>query len=69
MENKYQTLVGDFFGFDIFEDVLTVINVQKGTMDDQNFNAGVASADAAVRRLREKYYRAIKLELELNEQA
>jgi hypothetical protein len=28
-------------------------------MDDSNFNAGVASCDAAVRRLREEYYNVI----------
>jgi hypothetical protein len=58
--DKYQALRDDYyFGFEIFEEVLKVINERENIMDDPNFNAGVASCDAAVRRLREEHYNAI----------
>jgi len=58
--DKYQALRDDYyFGFEIFEEVLKVINERENTMDDPNFNAGIASADAAVRRLREEHYNVI----------
>ena len=59
MENKYK-IAGDYFGFDVFEEVFKVINERASTSDDHMFKAGVASAEAAVRRLREDYYDALK---------
>jgi len=59
MENKYK-IAGEYFGFDLFEEVLEVINNRQDVMDDPNFRAGVASCDAAVRRLREDYYNSLK---------
>lgn len=59
MTDKYTTLGGNLFGFEIFEEVFKVINERGYQHDDQMFKAGVASAEAAVRRLREEYYEAI----------
>jgi hypothetical protein len=59
MENKYK-IAGEYFGFDLFEDVFKVINERASTTDDHMFKAGVASAEAAVRRLREEYYNSLK---------
>ena len=59
MENKYKSLGSNLFGFEIFEEVFKVIN-ERGIGDqEQMFKAGVASAEAAVRRLREEYYEEI----------
>ena len=59
MSNKYEALGSNIFGFEIFEEVFKVIN-ERGIGDqEQMFKAGVASAEAAVRRLREEYYEAI----------
>lgn len=55
---KYQSLPTNIFGFEIFDDVLKVIN-ERQRHEPCEFNSGVASADAAVRRLREKYYETI----------
>lgn len=59
MTDKYTTLGGNLFGFELFEEVFKVINERGYQHDDQMFKAGVASAEAAVRRLREEYYEAI----------
>ena len=59
VENKYQELNDKYFDFEIFEDVIRVINEQRHPEHDI-FNAGLASADGAIRRLREEYYRLIK---------
>jgi len=64
MGDKYQALGNNLFGFEIFEEAFEVINNQKDTMDDPNFKAGLASAEAAVRRLREEYYNAISVSQE-----
>jgi hypothetical protein len=59
MSNKYTALGSNIFGFEIFEEVFKVIN-ERGIGDqEQMFKAGVASAEAAVRRLREEYYETI----------
>jgi hypothetical protein len=57
--NKYETLGDNYFGFNLFEEVFKVINERGYQNDDNMFKAGVASAEAAVRRLREEYYEAI----------
>ena len=59
MTDKYTTLGGILFGFEIFEEVFKVINERGYLSDEQMFKAGVASAEAAVRRLREEYYEAV----------
>ncbi len=59
MTNKYTALGSNIFGFELFEEVFKVINERGYQHDDQMFKAGVASAEAAVRRLREEYYEAI----------
>jgi hypothetical protein len=60
MSNKYTALGSNIFGFEIFEEVFKVIN-ERGIGDqEQMFKAGVASAEAAVRRLREEYYETLK---------
>jgi len=59
MENKYK-IAGEYFGFDLFEEVFQVINERASSNDDHMFKAGVASAEAAVRRLREEYYDSLK---------
>ena len=59
MENKYE-IAGNYFGFELFEEVFKVINERASSNDDHMFKAGVASAEAAVRRLREEYYNSLK---------
>ncbi len=59
MIDKYKLLPHNYFGFEVFEEVFKVINERGYQHDDQMFKAGVASAEAAVRRLREEYYEAI----------
>jgi hypothetical protein len=59
MENKYEALGNNLFGFEIFEQVFKVINERGYGSNETMFKAGVASAEAAVRRLREEYYEAI----------
>lgn len=57
--SKYETLGNNVFGFEIFEEIFKVINERGYQHNDQMFKAGVASAEGAVRRLREEYYEAI----------
>jgi len=59
MSNKYKALGGNLFGFEIFEEVFKVINERGYGNQELMFKAGVASAEAAVRRLREEYYETI----------
>ena len=59
MENKYKQLSDNYFGFDLFEEILKVVGERKSVMDDQNFRSGVASSESAIARLREDYYNAI----------
>ena len=59
MENKYE-IAGNYFGFELFEEVFKAINERASSNDDHMFKAGVASAEAAVRRLREEYYNSLK---------
>ena len=62
--DKYQALGNNLFGFEIFEEIFKVINERGYQNDQQTFKAGVASAEAAVRRLREEYYEAISSSLD-----
>jgi hypothetical protein len=57
--DKYKTIDGTYFGFEIFEEIFKVINERGYQNNDNMFKAGVASSEAAVRRLREEYYKAI----------
>jgi len=57
--DKYQALGSNLFGFEMFEEIFKVINERGYGNDEQMFKAGVASAEAAVRRLREEYYESI----------
>ena len=57
--DKYQSLGGNIFGFEIFEEVFKVINERGYQSNESMFKAGVASAEAAVRRLREEHYEAV----------
>ena len=59
MSNKYEVLGSNLFGFEIFEEVFKVINERGYGSNETMFKAGVASAEAAVRRLREEYYESI----------
>jgi hypothetical protein len=67
MENKYKQLSDNYFGFEMFEEILKVVGERKTVMDDQNFRAGVASSESAVARLREEYYNTIKTQLDEQE--
>jgi len=60
MSDKYQALGSNLFGFEIFEEVFKTINERGYGNHETMFKAGVASAEAAVRRLREEYYESIK---------
>jgi hypothetical protein len=57
--DKYKAIDGTYFGFELFEEIFKVINERGYENQDNMFKAGVASAEAAVRRLREEYYEAI----------
>lgn len=57
--DKYQSLGSNIFGFELFEEVFKVINERGYQSNESMFKAGVASAEAAVRRLREEYYEAM----------
>ena len=59
MDEKYHAINDRYFGFEIFEDVLRAINTMRHPEHDM-FNSGIASADGAIRRLRETYYDSIK---------
>jgi hypothetical protein len=61
--NKYEALGSNIFGFEIFEEIFKVINERGFTHEEHMFKAGVASAEAAVRRLREEYYESISKSL------
>jgi hypothetical protein len=65
--DKYQSLGNNLFGFEMFEEIFKVINERGYQSDEQMFKAGVASAEAAVRRLREEYYETIKIQLDEQE--
>jgi hypothetical protein len=65
--NKYQSLGNNLFGFEMFEEIFKVINERGYQSNEQMFKAGVASAEAAVRRLREEYYETIKTQLDEQE--
>jgi hypothetical protein len=67
MENKYKQLPDNYFGFEMFEEILKVVGERKTVMDDQNFRAGVASSESAIARLREEYYNTIKTQLDEQE--
>ena len=67
MGDKYQALGSNLFGFELFEEVFKVINERGYQSDEQMFKAGVASAEAAVRRLRESYYETIKEQIDEHE--
>ena len=58
--DKYKQLSDNYFGFELFEEILKVVGERKTVMDDQNFRAGVASCESAVARLREEYYNSLK---------
>jgi hypothetical protein len=57
--DKYQALGNNLFGFEMFEEIFKVINERGYGSSEPMFKAGVASAEAAVRRLREEYYESI----------
>jgi hypothetical protein len=59
MSDKYQALGSNLFGFEIFEEVFKAINERGYGNHETMFKAGVASAEAAVRRLREEYYESV----------
>ena len=65
--NKYKQLSDNYFGFEMFEEILKVVGERKTVMDDQNFRAGVASSESAIARLREEYYNIIKTQLDEQE--
>jgi len=64
MENKYEVLGSNLFGFEIFEEIFKVINERGYGNNELMCKAGVASAEAAVRRLREEYYESISKDYE-----
>ena len=59
MEERFKALNDKYFDFEIFEEIFKAIDKMRHPEHDM-FNAGLASADGAVRRLREEYYNAIK---------
>lgn len=62
--NKYKALGNNLFGFEIFEEVLRVMEERKQHPNEGMFNNGIASAEAAVKNLRQEYYNIILKSLE-----
>jgi len=58
-KNKYHMINDRYFGFEIFEEIFKAIRSMEHSEHDM-FNSGIASAEGAVRRLREQYYETIK---------
>jgi hypothetical protein len=58
MEERFKAINDKYFDFEIFEEIFKAIDNMKHPEHDI-FNAGLASADGAVRRLREEYYNSI----------
>ena len=56
---KYTSVNDTYFGFELFEEILAAINERNSVTEDNMFRAGVGSAEAVVRRIREEYYHAI----------
>jgi hypothetical protein len=59
MDKRFEAINDKYFDFEIFEEIFKVIDKMKHPEHDL-FNAGLASAEGAVRRLRENYYESIK---------
>ena len=59
MDKRFEAINDKHFDFGIFEEIFKAIDKMKHPEHDL-FNAGLASADGAVRRLREEYYVSIK---------
>ncbi len=59
MESKYYAINDKYFGFEIFDEIFKIIDNMKHPEHDM-FNAGLSSADGAIRRLREEYYESVK---------
>jgi hypothetical protein len=59
MDKRFEAINDKYFDFEIFEEILKAIDKMKHPEHDL-FNTGLASADGAVRRLREEYYISIK---------
>ncbi len=57
-KSKYESLPDKYFGFEIFEEIFQIMKNQKHPIHDE-FNLGIASAEAAIRRLREEHYEVI----------
>ncbi len=56
---KYTSVNDTYFGFELFEEILAAINERNSVTEDNMFRAGVGSAEAVVRRIREEYYHSI----------
>jgi hypothetical protein len=60
-KDKYEAINDNYFGFELFEEIFKAINERINSTTDPLFNNGVASAEAAVRRVREHYYESFKV--------
>jgi predicted transcriptional regulator len=58
-EEKYKKLNGDYFGFEIFDEILKEINKYKHP-ENGMFNAGIANTEGIIKRIREKHYKEIE---------
>jgi hypothetical protein len=54
--NKYDKLTGNYFGFEIFDETIREINNNSQKSEDGMFKLGIATAESAVRRLKEEFY-------------
>jgi hypothetical protein len=59
MEERFKAINDKYFDFEIFDEIIKTIGEMKHPEHDM-FNSGIASADGAIRRLREEYYNSIK---------
>lgn len=59
MEERFKAINDKYFDFEIFDEIIKTIDEMKHPEHDM-FNSGIASADGAIRRLREEYYNSIK---------
>lgn len=57
--NKYKEINQNYFGFELFEEILDELDKLKTEFPTQ-FNKGIIHSEHTVRRIREEYYEAVK---------
>ena len=58
--DKYKQLNGNFFGFEVFEEILKALQEKSTIINDSMFITGLLSAEHIVKEIRDEYYEALK---------